>query len=49
MVIIKAQVFKDFKNSWKILKKGGIMIFDDYIWKFFEKLRTILVLQSMNT
>ena len=33
-----AQVFKDFKNSWKILKKGGIMIFDDYIWKFFEKI-----------
>jgi len=33
-----SQVFKDFKNSWKVLKKGGVLIFDDYIWKFFEKI-----------
>ena len=32
------QVLKDFKNSWKILKKNGVLIFDDFIWKFFEKI-----------
>ena len=32
------QVFKDFKNSWQILNVGGILIFDDYIWKFFSKI-----------
>ena len=33
-----SQVFKDFQNSWKILNVGGILIFDDYIWKFFSKI-----------
>ena len=33
-----SQVLKDFKNSWKVLKTGGIIIFDDYIWKFFDKI-----------
>ena len=33
-----SQVFKDFKNSWQILNVGGILIFDDYIWKFFSKI-----------
>jgi predicted O-methyltransferase YrrM len=33
-----SQVFKDFKNSWQILNVGGILIFDDYIWKFFLKI-----------
>ncbi len=32
------QVLKDFKNAWKVLNKNGILIFDDYIWKFFEKI-----------
>ena len=33
-----SQVFKDFINSWKILNKDGIIIFDDYIWQFFDKI-----------
>ena len=33
-----SQVLEDFKNSWKILKKGGVIIFDDYIWKFFNNI-----------
>ena len=33
-----SQVYKDFKNSWQILNVGGILIFDDYIWKFFSKI-----------
>lgn len=32
------QVFEDFKNSWQVLKSGGIIIFDDFIWNFFEKI-----------
>ena len=32
------QVSKDFINSWKILNKNGIIIFDDYIWQFFDKI-----------
>ena len=32
------QVLKDFKNSWQTLNTGGILIFDDYIWKFFSKI-----------
>jgi len=34
-----SQVYKDFKNSWKILKENGVIIFDDYIWNFFENLK----------
>ncbi len=33
-----SQVLKDFINSWKILNNGGVIIFDDYIWKFFDKI-----------
>ena len=33
-----SQVFEDFKNSWEVLKYGGIIIFDDYIWNFFAKI-----------
>ena len=33
-----SQVIKDFKNSWRILNPKGILIFDDYIWKFFDKI-----------
>ena len=33
-----SQVYKDFINSWKILNKDGIIIFDDYIWQFFDKI-----------
>ena len=32
------QVLKDFKNAWNVLNKNGILIFDDFIWKFFEKI-----------
>ena len=32
------QVLKDFKNAWKVLNKDGILIFDDFIWKFFDKI-----------
>ncbi len=33
-----SQVFKDFINSWKILNNNGVIIFDDYIWQFFDKI-----------
>ena len=33
------QVFKDFQNSWKSLLPNGIIIFDDYIWQFFEDIK----------
>jgi len=33
------QVLKDFQNSWKILKNDGVIIFDDYIWKFFKEIK----------
>ena len=32
------QVLKDFINSWEVLNDQGIIIFDDYIWKFFDKI-----------
>mgnify|MGYP006142130499 CR=1 FL=1 len=32
------QVLKDFINSWSVLHVKGIIIFDDYIWKFFDKI-----------
>ena len=32
------QVIKDFKNSWEILNKNGILIFDDYIWQFYSNI-----------
>lgn len=32
------QVLKDFKNAWEVFNKGGILIFDDFIWKFFDKI-----------
>jgi predicted O-methyltransferase YrrM len=31
-----SQVYKDCINSWKFLKKNGILIFDDYIWDYYE-------------
>jgi predicted O-methyltransferase YrrM len=34
-----SQVLKDFMNSWKILNLGGVIIFDDYVWKFFDKIQ----------
>ena len=37
------QVLKDFKNAWKVLNKDGILIFDDFIWKFLIKLRITLL------
>ena len=30
------QVLKDCKNSWRILNKNGIMIFDDYFWEYYS-------------
>jgi len=32
------QVLKDFINSWEALNVNGIIIFDDYIWKFFNEI-----------
>ena len=32
------QVIKDFKNSWEILNKNGVLIFDDYIWQFYSNI-----------
>ena len=31
------QVYNDCKNAWKILKKPGIMICDDYMWSLYNK------------
>lgn len=31
-------VTNDFKNSLKILKKGGLLIFDDFLWNYYEKI-----------
>ena len=33
------QVLKDCRNAWKILKKNGLLICDDYIWNFYENIR----------
>ena len=33
------QVMKDFKNSWKVLKKNGVIICDDYIWQFSKNIK----------
>jgi predicted O-methyltransferase YrrM len=33
-----SQVYKDFQNAWNILKIDGVIIFDDYIWKFYDKI-----------
>lgn len=30
------QVYKDCVNSWKFLKKDGILICDDYIWNYYK-------------
>ena len=32
------QVLKDFKNSWNVLNDNGVIIFDDFIWKFYDKI-----------
>lgn len=32
------QVYKDCINAWNCLKVNGILILDDYIWKFFDKI-----------
>ncbi len=32
------QVYKDCKNSWKILNKDGFMICDDFIWPFYDNI-----------
>ncbi len=34
-----SQVYKDFKNSWKVLNENGVIIFDDYIWNFFKDIK----------
>ena len=31
-------VLNDFKNSLKFLNKGGIIIFDDFLWNYYEKI-----------
>ena len=31
-------VSKDFENSLKILKKGGIIILDDFLWDYYKKI-----------
>ena len=32
------EVFNDFRESWSILKKNGILILDDYFWARYQKL-----------
>jgi len=31
-------VFKDAKNSFKSLKRGGFIIFDDFLWNYYDKI-----------
>jgi len=31
-------VFKDAKNSFKLLKDGGYIIFDDFLWDYYDKI-----------
>lgn len=33
------QVYKDCINAYNSLRSGGILIFDDYTWKYFDKVR----------
>ena len=33
------QVLKDCRNAWKILKRNGLLICDDYIWNFYENIK----------
>ena len=33
------QVLEDFKNSWNVLNDNGLIIFDDYIWKCYDKIQ----------
>ena len=33
------QVKKDINNSWEILKNGGYLILDDYLWWYYRNLR----------
>ena len=33
------QVLKDCRNAWKILKKNGLLICDDYIWNFYKNIK----------
>ena len=30
---------KDCRNAWKILKKNGLLICDDYIWNFYDNIK----------
>jgi len=34
-----SQVYKDCINSWKFLKKDGLLICDDYIWNGYEDIK----------
>lgn len=29
-------VLRDAISAWRLLKQGGVMIFDDYLWTFYE-------------
>ena len=31
-------VYNDFENSLKILKNGGLIILDDFLWNYYEKI-----------
>ena len=33
------QVKKDINNSWKMLKNGGYLILDDYLWWYYKDLK----------
>ena len=33
------QVYKDCINAFNSLRPGGILIFDDYTWKYFDKIK----------
>jgi predicted O-methyltransferase YrrM len=36
---LASQVYKDCMNAWRILKKNGFLICDDYIWHYYRKIK----------
>tara|TARA_E500000178_G_scaffold27283_1_gene25009 strand:- start:983 stop:1267 length:285 start_codon:yes stop_codon:yes gene_type:complete len=32
------QVLRDINNAWKVLKNGGFLILDEYLWWYYKDL-----------
>ena len=46
---LKSQVFKDIKNSWKILNVGGLIICDDYFYgNIYKKVNKNIPIEAIN-